>query len=474
MADVILSAGIDIGTTTTQLIFSRLTMEKSGGFGAAPKMEVVKREVIYRSGIHFTPLTGEDTIDAARVAGLIKKEYETAGIATGDLETGAVIITGESAGKRNAKEVTLAMAELAGEFVVAAAGPDLESVLAGKGAGADKLSEETGKRVLNIDIGGGTSNLCLFEEGVQTDCACFDIGGRAIRLDADHKVGKISPKVAELLPQLGIDLKVGDELTVETGKKIAAALADLLAEAANLKELSAAGRRFVTNHGLRPESKPELISFSGGVADCMEGERREPFIYGDLGILLGQEIRKHPVWNKIQKTAAKETMRATVIGAGNCSMEVSGSTIFCRGAGFPMKNLPVQKLNCTCQEQIDKLEIQLAALKEQQTETFQNGYALAMDGPFCPAFAQVEAIAEVIAKALMEEEHVIPVVLEHDFAKALGQALKRRLPDEKAILCLDGIVCRNGDFIDIGKPVGGGAALPVIVKTLIFGAKGRR
>ncbi|MGN0513671.1 MAG: ethanolamine ammonia-lyase reactivating factor EutA [Lachnospiraceae bacterium] len=468
MAETILSAGIDIGTTTTQLIFSRLTLEKTGGFGTAPKVEVVNRDVIYRSEIYFTPLTAEDTIDAGKVARLIQKEYEKANIKPSDLETGAVIITGESAKKRNAEEVTLAMAELAGEFVVAAAGPDLESMLAGKGAGAGHLSEVTGKSVLNIDIGGGTSNLCLFEDGIETDCACFDIGGRVIRLDQNHRIEKISPKIEVLLTELGINIKAGDLLTVESGKKIAMALSDILAEGANLKPAGKIKKFFETNHGLSEQSRPLVICFSGGVADCINRDFSDPFLYGDIGILLGEAIRENPVWHSVEVCQADETMRATVIGAGNCSMEVSGSTIFARGAQFPIKNLPVIKLVCDSEKQIETINKQLSALKENGMKNYEKGFALAIAGPVCPSFTEVEKIADMLSTVLMEEKNIVPVVLEYDFAKALGQAIRRRVPKEKAILCLDGVACQNGDFIDIGKPVGEGAALPVIVKTLIF------
>lgn len=474
MAEIILSAGIDIGTTTTQLIFSRLTMERTGGFGTVPKIEVTDRQVIYRSRIYLTPLTDEDTIDAAQTARLIEDEYRIAGVKPEDLGTGAVIITGESARKRNAREVAMAIAGLAGEFVVAAAGPDLESSLAGKGAGADRLSAETGRSVLNLDIGGGTSNLCFFEDGVQTDCACFDIGGRVIRLDARRRVEHITPKVEELLSEHGIGLKPGEELTEETGERIAELLAEILAEGANLKPAGETAERFVTNHGLRKESVPSILSFSGGVADCMEEDEKDLFAFGDIGVFLGRAIRKLPVWNCTEHAKARETMRATVIGAGSCSMEVSGSTVFCRNAEFPLKNIPVQRVGCAVQSQIDRLDMRLAALKEQRTETFQKGFAVAMDGPACPTFAQVEAMARALAEILTEERHVTPLILEHDFAKALGQALRRRVPERTPILCLDGISCRNGDFIDIGKPVGQGTAFPVIVKTLVFSGNGRK
>ena len=157
----ILSAGIDIGTSTTQLVFSRMILQNTGGFGRIPQIKVVSKEVIYESEIYFTPLSSREEIDGERVHEIIKKEYEKAGVCPADLATGAVIITGETSRKRNAESVVRAIADVAGEFVVATAGADLESVLAGKGAGAADLSQKTGKRVVNLDIGGGTTNMCL-------------------------------------------------------------------------------------------------------------------------------------------------------------------------------------------------------------------------------------------------------------------------------------------------------------------------
>ena len=176
----ILSAGIDIGTSTTQLVFSRMILQNTGGFGRIPQIKVVSKEVIYESEIYFTPLSSREEIDGERVHEIIKKEYEKAGVCPADLATGAVIITGETSRKRNAESVVRAIADVAGEFVVATAGADLESVLAGKGAGAADLSQKTGKRVVNLDIGGGTTNICVFENGNMVDTACLDIGGRQI------------------------------------------------------------------------------------------------------------------------------------------------------------------------------------------------------------------------------------------------------------------------------------------------------
>ena len=470
MEDRIISVGIDVGTSTTQLIFSRLTLEKTGGFGVAPKIQVAAREVIYKSGIYFTPLTASGDIDGEKVADILTGEYRKAGMKPGMLKSGAVIITGESAKKRNAKEVIQAIAGLAGDFVVAAAGPDFESLLAGKGSGAAAASERGKKNILNLDIGGGTTNLCLFSDGKEIDSGCYDIGGRAVCCDGRHVIVSISPKVEALLKKRGIKAAVGDVLTEKLGAQIGEELAEILLEAANLKERTEDAALFETNHGLRTEIPAAEFWFSGGVADCIWQEKEDPYRYGDIGVFLGRALRKNRNWEKQKRVVGSETVRATVIGAGSCSLEVSGSTIYARNAKLPVKNLPVQKLACVTDAEIASMDKQLADLKMQQTESFEKGYAIALAGPGSPSFAQLEAMADALSRVICREKSMIPIIIENDFAKALGQGIKRRLPadSQKAVLCLDQIVCDRGDFIDIGEPLGGGIALPVIVKTLIF------
>ena len=129
MQETILSVGIDIGTSTTQLIFSRLTIENLASNYTVPRISIVNKEVIYRSGIHFTPLKSQTEIDAAQVKDIIRDEYRKADMRPEDLQTGAVIITGETARKQNANTVLESLSDMAGDFVVATAGPDLESIL---------------------------------------------------------------------------------------------------------------------------------------------------------------------------------------------------------------------------------------------------------------------------------------------------------------------------------------------------------
>lgn len=467
----ILSAGIDIGTSTTQLVFSRMILQNTGGFGRIPQIKVVSKEVIYESEINFTPLSSREEIDGERVHEIIKKEYEKAGVRPADLATGAVIITGETSRKRNAESVVRAIADVAGEFVVATAGADLESVLAGKGAGAADLSQKTGKRVVNLDIGGGTTNICVFENGNMVDTACLDIGGRLIRVK-DGRVIYMAPKLQWLCDRLEIDLAEGGTAEPEKLRRLTAAMAELLAEAVHLAPEAAELSYMQTNHLLADSTPPDIVMFSGGVAACF-GEEENLFRYGDIGILLAQAIRKNEAFCRAAVTDARETMRATVIGAGNYSMNISGSTIEYTTKPFPLKNIPVVKLPLEREEEIEKLPENmhraLLLYKEEQEKDRQ--VALAMKGLKCPTFAQVQRIAELIAGQYVREcgmgRHLI-LVLEEDIGKAIGQALHHRLKEKCSVICIDGISCGSGDFIDLGEPVASGNVIPVIVKTLIF------
>ncbi len=461
MSEQILSAGIDIGTSTTQVVFSKLTIENTGGFGSVPKIEITDKKIIYAGKIHFTPLLSENDIDIKSVCGIISEEYETAGLKPCYIATGAVIITGETSRKRNASETVQLISEAAGDFVVAAAGPDLESVLAGKGSGAARLSSESGKLTANLDIGGGTTNICLFKDGEVLDTACLDIGGRLIKLDKDNVITYISPKLARLTENA---VSVGEKLSHENAEKICSEMVSVLAQSVGLEPADERLELMTTNHALQKGFFPELITFSGGVADCIYNEK-PPFLYGDIGTVLGRTISA----SALMKNAAEntgETIRATVVGAGNFSMEVSGSTIEYRGCKLPIKNIPCARIKFESHDDIPFLK---AAVKAALTQ-FDNPYtAVSFAAPDCPSFADIEAAADALtlaAEEVLTDEKPLIIISEADIGKALGQALKRRT--KRSFICIDGISCGGGDFVCIGEPLAGGKVLPVIVKTLIF------
>lgn len=467
--EIIKSVGIDIGTSTTQLIFSEMKIKDIAGFGKIPQTEIVDKNIIYRSNIYFTPLKGSEFIDAAQIYKIVKREYEMASVKPKDLATGAVIITGESMAKRNAKQVVEKLSSMVGDFVVATAGPDLESILAGKGAGAADLSKKTGKIVANLDIGGGTTNICYFRDGEVYDTACLDIGGRLIRVE-DRKIVYIASKVKEFAKRNLIDLEVGKEISDSMVIRLTNEFANILAQAVGLVQSTKELEYFKTNRLISVQEKPDILTFSGGVALCME-EESSTYAFGDIGVFLAKSIKENINFKKIQIAKALETMQATVIGAGNYSMNLSGSTIEYTEKSFPIKNLPIGKIRLKCEEDIAYIEDEIRKVCSYFSEDGEEQIAIAMEGLECPSFTQIQQIAKNIMKGYehnFNKQIKIILMIEADIGKALGQALKRINQNERVICCIDNISCGSGDYIDIGQPVANGKAIPVVVKTLVF------
>ncbi len=449
MGEMMRSVGLDVGTTTTQMILSELTVENRASGFAVPQLEIGERKVIYRGDVRFTPLISDSLIDGAALRELVGEEYRRAGITRQDVDTGAVIITGETSRKENAATVLESLSDLAGEFVVATAGPDLESVLAAKGAGAVEFSRQTGKRVLHFDIGGGTSNYCLIEDGKITGTGCLNVGGRLLKFDPAGRITYVSPVLKKLCK-----LRVGDQPSAEQVEQVAELLVQGLEMAAGLRAPTELLGMLATveaeNQGIAtPVCEPArndgiVYSFSGGVAACIEKEYPS-LAFGDMGPVLGKAIRESRLCRG-EFRLGDETIRATVIGAGCHSAQLSGSTVFYRNVEFPMKNLPV----VTDPAALARLD---------------GPGVLMLTGIENPSYAQVSSVAEEVTAAVRSGP--ILIALEADMAKALGHCLALRTEAERSILCIDRVGLREGDYLDVGAPVG--PALPVVVKTLVLG-----
>src|SRR5574342_969756 len=196
----LLSVGVDVGTTTTQVVFSRLNLQDVSRPGQIPRIDITDRKVIYQSPIVFTPLLDFETIDADKLNQIVRGEYVNAGVDPRQVETGAVIITGETAKKKNADEILRALAGLAGEFVVTVAGPHLESLIAGRGAGAAQYSQQHFTRVTSVDIGGGSANSALFHAGALLAAAAMNFGGRILEIEhASRRVRHVADPARAIL-----------------------------------------------------------------------------------------------------------------------------------------------------------------------------------------------------------------------------------------------------------------------------------
>ena len=446
MSEGLLSVGLDVGTTSTQLVVSELKVENRATGFAVPEMEITDRKILYRSPMYFTPLLEEKLVDGAEIRRIVEKEYVRAGISREKVDTGAVIITGETSRKENAARVMEALSELAGDFVVATAGPDLESILAAKGAGAVEYSQQTGKTVLHMDIGGGTSNLALIREGTILQTGCLNVGGRLVKFSESGAVTYRSPVLWDLT-----SLELGKIPEKAEREALAQTLAKALEMAAGRREATDLLKKLMTEEAVQPWLPPGedvIVSFSGGVADCIGGDY-PALEFGDLGPELGRAIRESSLCRG-KYVLGTETIRATVIGAGCHSTQLSGSTVYHQNIRFPLKNLPVAQVS-------DLTDIQ------RRLATQENRAVLSYAGKQSPGYGEITRMAEEI---LSRTQPPILLCLQQDMAKALGQALALRLPKDAEILCIDRIRVGEGSFLDIGAPVG--CALPVVVKTLVL------
>ena len=480
MADktAILSVGIDVGTSTTQVVFSKLQMDNAGGYFSVPRVAIVDKEVVYKSEVYMTPLKTDVLIDTDALRDIVAAEFRKAGYRPEDTDSGAVIITGESARKENADAVLKSLSDFAGDFVVSAAGPDMESLIAGKGSGAWQYSMDHHCRVANLDIGGGTTNVVLFEDGETLARGCLDIGGRLICMNPQGIITKVSPAAAVMAQAAGVPVSVGDrcdelKLTAVT-RQMAAALNAYLG--VGTKDIDAILRQIKTpgSSDFPVPEKVQAVFFSGGVADLIYHESADTWAYGDIGVLLGRAIRESRLFTDFQKMEPGETIRATVVGAGTYTTTISGSTITYSDDIFPLKNIPVIKLDEELQEACFAGETEPVIRRIQWVlgQNDEEHFILAMPGKRNPGYMEMKRAAASIRQIMDRVQppgEPILLVIESDIAKAMGQMIRQQPDLKRQVVAIDSIHVEDGEYVDMGKPMMNGMVIPVVVKTLIFG-----
>ena len=459
----LLSVGIDIGTTTTQVIFSRLELVNRAAVSQVPRYEFIKRDISWQSPVFFTPVDKQGGLREDELKALILAQYQAAGIAPESVDSGAIIITGESAKTRNARPAVMTLSQSLGDFVVASAGPHLESVIAGHGAGAQTLSEQRMCRVLNIDIGGGTSNYALFDAGKVSGTACLNVGGRLLETDGQGRVVHAHQPGQQIVDEVfgaGTDAR---SLTVSQLGQVAQRMASLIVEVID-GSLSPAQALMQT--GLLPTgAKPEVITLSGGVGECYRNLPADPFCFSDIGPLLATALHEHPRLREMNVQFPAQTVRATVIGAGAHTLSLSGSTIWLEGVQLPLRNLPV----AIPVDDADLVSAWQQALIQLDLDPQTDAYVLALPASLPVRYAALLTVIDALLAfiARYPNPHPLLVVAEQDFGKALGMLLRPQL-QQLPLAVIDEVIVRAGDYIDIGTPLFGGSVVPVTVKSLAF------
>src|SRR6478672_11812158 len=469
------SVGIDIGSAGTQVIFSKVHLRRLSE-ELTSRYYVVGRETLFRSPVALTPYQSEERIDDTKLRAIIDDAYRQASISAKDIDTGVVILTGEALRRDNAQAIAGLLAEQGGDFVTATAGHHMEAMLAGYGSGAARISSDQGKRILNIDIGGGTTKLALVENGRVTATAAIHIGGRLQVVDASGKIIRLDPAGQHHAAQAGFHWHKGDGTEPAALDKVAEYMADALIAAIRMRPLPPPLLALYLTEPIADLARIDGVMVSGGVGEYVYG--RETRDFGDMGRRLGHAMR-----NRLDAGAlpwpllpAGECIRATALGASEYSVQLSGntSTITDPGTLLPRRNLQVLAAPYVCEETIDADQLASAIrghftafdLTEGETEV-----ALALRWLGAPSHERIFAFAQGIVRGMAQtiaKKKPLYVMLDGDVAQTLGSILREELDVQSEILCIDGVVLWDFDYIDLGRIRLPSMTVPVTIKSLVF------
>src|SRR6266851_8506460 len=470
----LVSVGIDIGSAGTQIIFSRINLRRYGE-DLTSRYYVVSRETLFQSPVSLTPYQSDERIDDAALGVIIDQAYAAAGVEPADIDTGVVILTGEALRRENAAAIAGLLAVQRGDFVTAAAGHHMESMLAAYGSGAARVSYDEHKRILNIDIGGGTTKLGVVEKGNVIATAALHIGGRLQVVDGIGRIVRLDPAGKFHAREAGFYWSRGDVLSPAQLDRVADSMADLLVAALTQRPMPHAVEHLFLTDPIADFGRIDGIMFSGGVGEYVYG--REDRDFGDMGRRLGRAIRARIDAGALPwpLLPAGECIRATALGASEYSVQLSGNTSYISKPGelLPRRNLQVLQPPYVCEETIDPEKVAQAIRShivafdvEEEREI-----ALAFRWQGAPAYERLAGFAEGIRRGLAERiarRQPLYIMLDGDVAQTLGHILRDELDVQSEILVIDGVVLWDFDFIDLGRIRLPSNTVPVTIKSLVF------
>ncbi|HKV45724.1 MAG TPA: ethanolamine ammonia-lyase reactivating factor EutA [bacterium] len=462
------SAGIDIGSSTSHLVFSELVLTRQGRY-LSSRYQVVQRDVRFRSRVILTPYASASQIDTAAVGRFIADAYREAEISRSEIDTGAVITTGEAAMKENAAPLIQLFAADAGKFVCATAGPHLESLLAAHGSGAAELSRKPEHpTVLNVDIGGGTTKFAVCRKGAVTETGAIHVGARLLAWDQRGALRRVEAQGRAFARRAGVEIALGEAVSPHALDSVAERMADLIIRVIDGEALDGEGGFWITERLQSPGPFSHLV-FSGGVAEYVYGTEAAEF--GDLGPRLGRALRARCVGRTVLEP--RERIRATCIGASQYTVQVSGNTIFLSDAEvLPVRNVPVAAVRgLGTPSRGGVADAVRRALRRLDLQDGPDRFALAIHWHHGPQYAALFELCQGIVAALPEAvgaRRPLLLVIDADVAGLVGRMLREECGVAGPLVCIDQVALREFDYVDIGGVMRDQYVVPVVVKSLVF------
>ena len=463
------SVGVDIGSSTSHLVCSRLLLERLDN-----RYVVAERVVIHESDVLLTPYTPQGLIDAGTLRDFIDRQYALAGLTAAQIDTGALILTGVAVRRANARAIGELFAADAGKFVSLSAGDALEATLAAFGSGAAARSVRETARVMNVDIGGGTSKIATCVAGGVVEQTAIDIGARIVSFDAGGRVVRVEEAGTRLAAEAGLSLVAGEVPDQAGIDRMVDRMAWHLFQAMQGPALDPATLALLRLAPLASAQQPDVVSISGGVSEYVF--QRESRTFGDLGPALASAIlQKLRDWGpRIERP--DQGIRATVVGASQYTVQVSGSTIFVEPhSSLPVRNLPV--IAPALPLDVDVLdETAIAhciglALERMDLADAQRSVALCYRWRGSASYGRLHSFCRGLAAGLgplLDAGRTLVLVGDGDVGGLVGMHCRSELRLANPIVSIDGIVLHDFDFIDIGALLDTSGAVPVVIKSLIF------
>jgi ethanolamine utilization protein EutA len=472
------TVGVDVGSSTSHLLFAKLHLQRLTQ-SLSSRFVVVHREVLHRSPILLTPYRPDGLIDVHALEHFVHNAYAEAGFTPDQIDTGAVILTGAALERANARAVAELFAGSGGKFVCASAGHNLEGILAAHGSGAVALSHQRGETLLHVDVGGGTTKLGLLRNGEVLRTAAIHVGGRLVAFDHEERITRIEPSATVVADQLDIPLALGGQLSAENRGRLAQSLVEILLDYLAGREPSDLGKRFLLTEPLELDGhRPAGVTFSGGVAEYIYG--RESTRFGDLGPDLAEALQRAAKEGRLpaQTVPLGEGIRATVLGASQFSVQLSGNTVHISDpAVLPLRNLPV------VYGRLEPGSPDAAAV----AQAIRNGFvrldliegehpaAVALPWRGEPHYDNLRALADGISQAMprsLEAGFPLVIALDGDIGASLGGILHEELDVTSPLIAIDGLQLVELDFVDVGEVIQPANVVPVVVKSLAFSSNG--
>jgi len=468
---VLTSVGIDIGSATSHLVFSRIVMRRIG-----TRYVVGGRTLLFESAMQLTPYATGTTIDASALGRFIAEQYAAAGHSDADIDTGALILTGVAAERDNARAIGEALAINAGKLVALSAGDALEATLVAHGSGAVELSRQSGQRVMAVDVGGGTTKIAVCEHGAVIDSTVVDAGARVVRLDDNSRVVAIEQSARRIARDAHVTLTERDVIPAAVADALAVTIADRVFQAMCVAPATAGLDAYLRLQPLADGPAPDVVLFSGGVAEYLHG--RESQSFGDLGPRLAEAIRERCEAYGVSTEPPMYGIRATVLGASQYTVQLSGGTIFVSpDDALPLRNvltvrppLALERDTLDAEQIAAAVRTSLAAVDAGDPE---QPVALVFGWRGSASFARLDALCTGLIAGLarrLSAGAALVLVTDTDVGGLIGIHCREEKKLANAIVSIDGIELGELDFIDIGALIESSGAAPVVIKSLQFGA----